>query len=154
MSEEFKDIPVLDVDYHLREYDDIVVRLNNVGGFDELAELCSEARSEIIKLRNRIANMTHDAGGIMDMKQTIANKESEVSLLQSHNDTLIEKNNRLVDVCRHLTPEKFPDTYYIHAGIGKKDDNGMPEKLLVVPAYGVDFSYVYEYTGKTTGPEW
>ena len=38
--------------------------------------------------------------------------------------------------------------------INSEDQNGMPEKLLVVPAYGVDFSYVYEYTGKTTGPEW
>lgn len=57
-------------------------------------------------------------------------------------------------ILRNLSPDKFPDTYFIHAGLGEKDENGMPEKLLVVPAYGVDFSYVYEYTGKTTGPEW
>jgi len=59
MSDDFKDIPILDVDYHLREYDreDIVVRLGNVGGFDELAELCSEARSEIIRLREQIKQL-------------------------------------------------------------------------------------------------
>jgi hypothetical protein len=25
---------------------------------------------------------------------------------------------------------------------------------MIVPAYGVDFSYIYERTEKTTGPEW
>jgi len=30
----------------------------------------------------------------------------------------------------------------------------MPEKLQVVPAYGVDFSYIYERTEKITGPKW
>jgi hypothetical protein len=57
-------------------------------------------------------------------------------------------------VLRRLSPDKFPDTYFIHAGIGKKDINNMPEKLLVCPAYGLDYSYVYEWSGKTTGTEW
>jgi hypothetical protein len=57
-------------------------------------------------------------------------------------------------ILRRLTPDKFPDTLFIHGEVGKKDSNGMPEKLLVVPAYGVDFSYVYERTEKTIGPEW
>jgi len=55
---------------------------------------------------------------------------------------------------RRLDAEKFPGTYFIHSGLGETDQNGMPDKLLVVPAYGVDFSYVYQNTGKTTGPEW
>lgn len=62
--------------------------------------------------------------------------------------------NDQANILRRLTPDKFPDTYFIHSGVGEKDQNGMPKKLLVCPAYGVDFSYVYEYTGKTTGPEW
>ena len=62
--------------------------------------------------------------------------------------------NDQANILRRLTPDKFPDTYFIHSGLGEKDQNGMPKKLLVCPAYGVDFSYVYEYTGKTTGPEW
>ena len=57
-------------------------------------------------------------------------------------------------ILRRLTPDKFPDTYFIHSGLGEKDKNGMPEKLLVCPAYGVDFSYIYERTEKTTGTEW
>lgn len=57
-------------------------------------------------------------------------------------------------ILRRLTPEKHPDTLFISGVIGNRDMNNMPEKLLVCPAYGVDFNYVYEHTGKTTGPEW
>ena len=53
---------------------------------------------------------------------------------------------------RRLT--NHPDTLFIDGTLGEKDQNGMPEKLMVVPAYGVDFSYIYRRTEKTTGPEW
>lgn len=67
---------------------------------------------------------------------------------------LTEKCDKQAMILRRLTPEKHPDTLFISDVLGKRDMNNMPEKLLVVPAYGVDFSYVYEYTGKTTGAEW
>jgi hypothetical protein len=67
---------------------------------------------------------------------------------------LTEKCDKQAMILRRLTPENHPDTLFISDVLGKRDMNNMPEKLLVVPAYGVDFSYVYEYTGKTTGPEW
>ena len=51
-------------------------------------------------------------------------------------------------------PEKFPDQYFICGELGAKDNNNMPDKLMVCPAYGLDFFYVYEYTGETAGPEW
>ena len=73
----------------------------------------------------------------------------------------IEEIERLQKKCdlqtmmlRRLDAEKFPGTYFIHSGLGEIDANGMPEKLMVVPAYGVDFIYIYERTEKTTGPEW
>jgi hypothetical protein len=56
---------------------------------------------------------------------------------------------------RHIDlAEKLGDIYFICGELGEKDVNKMPKKILVCPAYGVDFSYVYEYTGVTTGPEW
>lgn len=61
---------------------------------------------------------------------------------------------RMGRIYKHLNPENHPGVYFIHGSLGSYDDNGMPERLLVVPAYGVDFSYIYERTGKTTGPEW
>lgn len=67
---------------------------------------------------------------------------------------LINKCNMQANILRKLTPEKYPGTYFITGEMGTKDTNGMPEKLLVVPTYGVDWFMVYERTEKTIGPEW
>lgn len=75
--------------------------------------------------------------------------EAEAEILR-----LREKCDRQTMILRRLTPENFPDTLFISGVLGERDSNRMPEKLLVVPAYGVDFSYIYERTEKTTGPEW
>lgn len=90
---------------------------------------------------------TQDRDAISDAVEEIRNLRNEV-------ERLTEKCNRQSNILRRLTPDKFPDTYFIHSHLGTKDHNNMPEKLLVVPAYGVDFSYIYERTEKTTGPEW
>ena len=57
-------------------------------------------------------------------------------------------------VVRSTYAEKFPDTYFITGELGLKDHNNMPAKILVCPAYGLDFTYVYERTEKVSGPEW
>ena len=73
--------------------------------------------------------------------------EREIERLQN-------KCNLQAEWLRRLAPEKYPNTLFIHALIGNKDSNGMPEKLLIVPSYGCDFSYIYIRSTKTTGPEW
>jgi len=116
------------------------------------------------------------------MKQTIANKENElnecnlafnaqveenylqsldierleadIERLEADIERLTKKCDMQANILRKLTPEKFPDTLFISGVLGERDGNNMPEKLMVVPAYGVDFSYIYERTEKTTGPEW
>ena len=104
-------------------------------------------------------------GGIMEMKQTIADREADIAAwkgihegavlaMQSEIDRLRKKCDMQANILRRLTPEKFPDTLFISGVLGERDGNNMPQKLLVVPAYGVDFSYIYERTEKTTGPEW
>ena len=80
--------------------------------------------------------------------------QAEVVVLKEEVELLKKIRNDQANILRRLTPDKFPDTYFIHSGLGEKDQNGMPEKLLVCPAYGLDFSYVYEYNGKTSGTEW
>ena len=67
---------------------------------------------------------------------------------------LREKCDMQAMILQRLTPESHPGVLFIHAELGNRDMNNMPEKLLVVPAYGVDYSYVYERTAITTGPEW
>lgn len=50
--------------------------------------------------------------------------------------------------------EKLGNTYFICGESGAKDNCNMPDKIHVCPAYGLDFFYVYEYTGLTIGTEW
>lgn len=69
-------------------------------------------------------------------------------------DRLTKKCDTQAMILRRLTPENYPDTYFIHGDGGKKDINGMPERIYVVPAYGCDWSQVYERTEKVSGPEW
>lgn len=69
-------------------------------------------------------------------------------------ERLREKCDKQAMILRHLNPENFPDTYFICGEGGEKDRNGMPQKIFVVPSYGVDFFYEYVYNGKVTGPEW
>ena len=53
----------------------------------------------------------------------------------------------------NLTPDKGFN-YFICGEGGNKDDNGLPEKLFLSPAYGVDWFQVYEKSDKTFGPEY
>jgi hypothetical protein len=69
-------------------------------------------------------------------------------------ERLTKKCDMQATILRRLTPETHPGTFFIYGTLGDKDQNGMPEKLMVIPTYGVDFSYIYERTGKITGPEW
>jgi hypothetical protein len=69
-------------------------------------------------------------------------------------ERLTKKCDMQATVLRRLTPETHPGTFFIYGTLGDKDQNGMPEKLMVIPTYGVDFSYIYVRTEKTTGPEW
>ena len=121
---------------------DLVERLNHAiewhHGKDPV--LLKEAADEIERLQQR-------DGFIAKLDEQIKEKDEEIAYLKSIRNTQ-------ANILRRLTPDKFPDTYFIHSGLGEKDRNGMPEKLLVCPASGLDFSYVYEYNGKTSGTEW
>lgn len=69
-------------------------------------------------------------------------------------ERLRDKCDKQATILRRINPENFPGIYFICGEVGEKDQNGMPKKILVVPSYGVDFCYEYEYNGKVTGPEW
>ena len=98
-------------------------------------------------LSEQIKRLTSGPGGIMEMKQTIADKEKEIERLK-------EKCDKQAMILRRLTPENYPNTLFISGILGALDQNNMPKKICVVPAYGVDFSYVYEYNGTNIVQEW
>jgi hypothetical protein len=108
--------------------DDLVKRLEETTGIHE--DLLQEAAVELRQNRIDLEEYRRDV------------------------ERLREKCDKQAMILRRLAPEKFPDTLFISGVLGKRDQNNMPEKLMVVPAYGVDFCYIYEYNGKTMGTEW
>lgn len=46
------------------------------------------------------------------------------------------------------------DVYFICGELGEKDQNGLPENILICPAYGVDWFQVYKKTDQSHGPEY
>ena len=69
-------------------------------------------------------------------------------------ERLWEKCDGQAMILRRLSPDKHPDTYFISGENGDKDQNGMPKRIWVVPAYGLDWHMVYERTEIASGPEW
>ena len=50
--------------------------------------------------------------------------------------------------------EKVGDIYFICGEGGEKDKNGLPDRIHICPAYGVDWFQVYEKTPSAVGPEY
>jgi hypothetical protein len=83
-----------------------------------------------------------------------SNRDMERKEAADEIERLREKCNKQAMMLQRLFPDKFPNTPFIFSIGGALDENGMAERIYVVPAYGCDFSYVYEWNGKTVGPEW
>lgn len=67
----------------------------------------------------------------------------------------LKKLRQAYEVIRHLDlAEKLGDIYFICGEGGQKDQNGLPDKIYICPAYGVDWFTVYEKTDVTAGTEW
>ena len=64
---------------------------------------------------------------------------------------LKEKCDKQAMVLRRIYVEQFPNTWYVAGGYGEKDQNNLPKYIEVVPAWGVDWSHVYERTDRTIG---
>ena len=63
------------------------------------------------------------------------------------------KLRKLYEMVKHIDlAEKLGDIYFICGEGGEKDKNGLPEQVLVCPAYGADWYQVYSRTAETVGP--
>lgn len=54
---------------------------------------------------------------------------------------------------KHTKPE-MTGAFFISGEAGTKDRNMLPERILICPAYGCDWSQIYVRTEQTTGPEY
>ena len=60
----------------------------------------------------------------------------------------LTKLRKIEKITKHLLAEKLGDVYFISGEAGAKDNNGLPEHILVCPAYGADWVKVYSQKGK------
>jgi len=61
---------------------------------------------------------------------------------------------RVHKMVRHLSADKLDGVYFICGEGGEKDDMGLPEKIMVCPAYGLDGFAIYSKTSGYSAPEY
>lgn len=66
-------------------------------------------------------------------------------------ERLKNKCNQQAMIIRRMYVEQYPDTWFVHTARGEVDQNGLPQYIDVCPAYGCDWSQVYERTKRTIG---
>lgn len=67
----------------------------------------------------------------------------------------LRKLRKLNEIIKHeVLAEKLGNIYFIAGSLGESDKNGLPDKLVICPAYGVDWVQIYVKTGETFGTEW
>ena len=68
----------------------------------------------------------------------------------------LERKLKLLEKMDMLMKTSYPEQtghYFISGELGEKDQNGLPEYIQVVPAYGVDWHMLYK-RDRSFGPEW
>lgn len=100
--------------------------------------------------------MNHD-----ELKELIDNlrhpTETSLPFTELMNDAADELEAQLVllekqqVIIRRIYAEQLPDTWFVCGEHGEKDQNGLPKYIEVCPAYGVDWSQIYERTDRTIG---
>jgi hypothetical protein len=67
----------------------------------------------------------------------------------------LKRLRKIESVVKHeILSEKLANIYFICGEGGETDKNGLPDRIHICPAYGVDWFQIYERTDKTFGPEW
>jgi hypothetical protein len=59
---------------------------------------------------------------------------------------------KLKTIFKHAQAEKFEGVYFICGEAGVKDSMGLPERILVCPAYGLDGFAIYTKTSDYSAP--
>jgi len=74
------------------------LKLTDLGSFEEFATMEMSRLLEALRIASeRIEQLTSGAGGIMEMKQTIADKESQIAELEKQLDLVRGYDSNLLD---------------------------------------------------------
>jgi hypothetical protein len=83
--------------------------------------------------------------------------EDEDALEAAYRIEYLSKKIKLLEKVELYLKTSYPEGsgfYFICGEGGTKNDNGLPERLHVCPAYGADWMMLYTRTDKTSGPEY
>ena len=73
------------------------------------------------------------------------------ALEEAYEDHVLFEN--LKKIWKHSTPEKS-GAFFVCGEGGEKDDMGLPEMIMVCPAYGLDGFAIYKKTTDYSAPEY
>ena len=78
------------------------------------------------------------------LQQEIVRLNDELARLRAQRD-------KYADILRKMQGVYYP---FICAESGSKGKDGLPEKVIVCPAYGSEITAIYVKQGKGTAPQW
>ena len=76
----------------------------------------------------------------------------EVERFEGELRQLREMNEKFKKIFTHTNAEKLDGVYFICGEGGEKDSMGLPEKILVCPAFGLDGMAIYTKTSEYSAP--
>lgn len=85
----------------------------------------------------------------LDFDKTIDLQEEAADELEAMHDMLCKQQV----IIRRVYAEMLPDTWFVAGESGNKDNNGLPDRIEVCPAYGVGWTQIYEKTERTISSE-
>jgi len=114
------------------------------------------------KLRRQLDDAYRDSGMTVGLP-TVKVDASQLKHLLDHYDALNSKVSitdeeyklfeKLKKIWFHAKAEET-GTFFICGELGKKDSMGLPEHILVCPAYGSDGMAMYTMSKPYSAPEW
>ena len=97
---------------------------------------------------------------IVFLEKKNAELEEELNISMGNTDAAIEdynkqleENEKLKNILRKAFPEKSGH-YFITGEMGETDSMGLPNRILVCPAYGLDGMQAYKKDGDYSAPGW
>lgn len=113
-----------------------------------MTEIYGDEGEELVALREEVERLNEELNQqirwVKDLADDLIKSESEISRLK-------EKCDKQAMILRRLFPDKSPNTWFACGELGPKDQNGLPQKIEICPAYGVDWTVVYEKTDTIIG---
>lgn len=77
--------------------------------------------------------------------------DSDIDAAANELEEILDLLAKQQKIIHRIYAERFPNTWFVCGEHGEKDQNNLPKYIEVCPAYGVDWSHVYERTDRTIG---